>query len=809
MRNDMQAYLPRAGSFLVLVVLTLLSACGLVAEAPEATSDPATSAEQPTAASDDVTVAPTPTPTPLPPPELLARGLERRHIGDYEGAAVDFSTVLDQHPASDETGQARYYLAESFALRGRWSSSSAAFRNVLNSSDISAELAAHALFWLARSHEEMGEWRAAVDAYGRYRGLNTVLEPYAAVRQAALYEALGMPAEAAEHYAYVARSDVQSGERAGSYEKAIALRRQLGQDAEALQLYEELLGLATLPAYRASILSQAAELAEAMGQTDRAYAWLRETIAVAPFTPHARAAVDHLWDANDPALPSGDAARIYFNAERYDDAIMLLDQALAGIPAESEEALELRRLRAMALRGKGDFEAALDELAAVAAALPNSEAGRQARLDWIQTLGQSGEIEQAASEYEQYAATYPDAPRAPEALDRAAQLRERLGNGDAAMQLRLQLGQRYPLHELAPLALNRAGWYFYSEGRQSEARVAWEQLTNTPDPYEQARGAFWAGRVARSQQDEQQARTLFEQARQVAPNSYYGFRATEELGIIPNGTILPGAPITESEWQGLANWTAAWSTPTDDGYQTVLNEVTSSGYVQRAIALHDVGLRQEAINEWNSARDTWAEDPPRLMWLARRAHEHNMPYIALKAGEQLAALAADDAPPRPIALERMIFPTPYADLVLAETRAHNVDPRLFYALMRQESLFNPGATSWVGARGLAQVMPTTGEGIAQNLGVTNFQVDDLYRPHVSVRFGAFYIGQRLLDMRGSAHGALAAYNGGLGNAQRWAGGSYVADSDLFTEYIDFPETEGYVKHVYGFYGAYQRIYALP
>jgi soluble lytic murein transglycosylase len=80
---------------------------------------------------------------------------------------------------------------------------------------------------------------------------------------------------------------------------------------------------------------------------------------------------------------------------------------------------------------------------------------------------------------------------------------------------------------------------------------------------------------------------------------------------------------------------------------------------------------------------------------------------------------------------------------------------------------------------------------------------------VSIRFGAFYLGRRISDMEGSVHGALAAYNGGLGNAQRWAGGSRVADPDLFSEVIDFPETRGYVRAVYAFWGVYQGLYAAP
>jgi len=54
---------------------------------------------------------------------------------------------------------------------------------------------------------------------------------------------------------------------------------------------------------------------------------------------------------------------------------------------------------------------------------------------------------------------------------------------------------------------------------------------------------------------------------------------------------------------------------------------------------------------------------------------------------------------------------------------------------------------------------------------------------------------------------LAAYNGGYSNAQRWAGGTHVADEDQFTEIIDFAETREYVKKVYGYYGAYRHLYA--
>lgn len=749
-----------------------------------------------------------PSATPLPLSDLFARALARRAVGNDDGAAADFRAVLDVYPDTDEAARARYYLAESFARRGNWSSAVAAFQVFLDSAPPN-DYVPLALFWLARSHEETGDWASAVRAYERYRTFDTPLEPYAAMRQAALQRELGQADAAAQNFTHAATSDVQPGERAGSYEKAIALRLQMGQSDEALRLYEELLDIATLPEYRARILSEAANLAASQGQTDRAQAWLREVVDVAPFTSYAVSAVEQLLDAGAPNLSAGAAARVYFNTEYYEDALPLFDAAIGQAAPGSDEALELRRLRALTQRAMGDFGAALNAFVDIAADAPGSDHDAQARLDYIQTLGQSGEVGQAADQYYRYAQTYANNWRAPVALDRAAQLYQRLGNNEQAMQVWLELGQRYPQDDLAAPALNQAAWYFYGAGRPNEARTAWQLLASSGNAYEEARGAFWAGRIARSQQDTEQARTLFEQARTAAPNSYYGFRAAEELGITLQGVVPLGAPITEDDWSSLETWVAAWAPTPEAGVQAALNEVANSGFVRRGIALADVGMFTEALAEWNSARSEWENDPWRLMALARLAHENTVPYIGLKAGSQLEQLAPAEAPPLPLTLERLIFPDPYAPLVVGEAATQGIDPRMLYALLRQESLFNPHATSWVGARGLAQVMPSTGEGIAGNLGVADFELDDLYRPYISIRFGAFYIGQRIADMEGSIHGGLAAYNGGLGNAYRWADGSSVADADLFTEYIDYPETEGYVKRVYGFYGAYQRIYTLP
>ncbi|NTV65991.1 MAG: lytic transglycosylase, partial [Oscillochloris sp.] len=263
-----------------------------------------------------------------------------RLIGDDEAAGTDLSTLLQIYPGAAEARQARFFLAESFARRERWTSAAELLRPFVEES-VDDALRAPAIFWLARSYEAAGDYAAAVATYQRYRDLGTLLQPYAALRQAAQYEAAGQLAEAATAYEYAARTDIVRGERAGSFERAIRLRQQLGSPEAGLDLYDELLALAETPTYRASLFSQAAALAQEIGQGNRAGAWLRQLVTEAPGATQAAAAADQLLAAGDPALSATAAGKIFFEAERWPDAVAQFDQAIAQ-GGDLEAGVELR-----------------------------------------------------------------------------------------------------------------------------------------------------------------------------------------------------------------------------------------------------------------------------------------------------------------------------------------------------------------------------------------------------------------------------------------------------------------------------------
>ena len=135
--------------------------------------------------------------------------------------------------------------------------------------------------------------------------------------------------------------------------------------------------------------------------------------------------------------------------------------------------------------------------------------------------------------------------------------------------------------------------------------------------------------------------------------------------------------------------------------------------------------------------------------------------------------------------ERLRYPLAYQQIVRGHARHYRLDPALLAAVIYQESKFRPDVRSSSGAVGLMQLLPATAQGIALHTGGTRFRVDDLYDPEINVRYGAWYL-RHLLDRYGDEETALAAYNAGQKNVDRWlhegAG-------------IRFAETRDYVRRV--------------
>ncbi|MEN8077648.1 lytic transglycosylase domain-containing protein [Clostridioides difficile] len=156
-------------------------------------------------------------------------------------------------------------------------------------------------------------------------------------------------------------------------------------------------------------------------------------------------------------------------------------------------------------------------------------------------------------------------------------------------------------------------------------------------------------------------------------------------------------------------------------------------------------------------------------------------------------------------IKRYIYPYKYSEIVNEFSYKYNLDPFLVLAVIKTESNFNKEAESNKGAKGLMQIMDSTGEWIASKVGVDDFNPNMLYEAEVNVEFGCWYL-NNLLNEFDDLSLALAAYNGGSGNVTKWLNDpEYSNDGESLT-YIPFKETKKYVDRVSTRYNIYKFLY---
>jgi soluble lytic murein transglycosylase len=135
--------------------------------------------------------------------------------------------------------------------------------------------------------------------------------------------------------------------------------------------------------------------------------------------------------------------------------------------------------------------------------------------------------------------------------------------------------------------------------------------------------------------------------------------------------------------------------------------------------------------------------------------------------------------------ERIRYPLRYEEYVVGHAENYRLEPQLLAAVIYQESKFDPDARSSSGAVGLMQLLPETGQGIADRTGGDAWRPEDLLEPELNIRYGAWYL-RHLLDKYGDEALALAAYNAGQANVDEWRARGVE---------IQFPETRHYVERV--------------
>ena len=225
-----------------------------------------------------------------------------------------------------------------------------------------------------------------------------------------------------------------------------------------------------------------------------------------------------------------------------------------------------------------------------------------------------------------------------------------------------------------------------------------------------------------------------------------------------------------------------------------------------------MGLYQEARAEFEALRASYNTNPEATYRLMHEFLDLGLYRSAIFAARDILNMAGmDDAGTMdaPAYFNYIRFGFYYGDLIFPEAERYGLDPLFVYSVVRQESLFEGFVTSYADARGLMQVIPSTGQDIANKLGwPPNYSSADLYRPLVSVRFGMDYLSEQRERFEGDLFATLSAYNAGPGNTFIWKDLA-PDDPDLFLEIVRLDQPQRYIRTIYEIYDIYRNLYTIP
>mgnify|MGYP001004175521 CR=1 FL=1 len=155
---------------------------------------------------------------------------------------------------------------------------------------------------------------------------------------------------------------------------------------------------------------------------------------------------------------------------------------------------------------------------------------------------------------------------------------------------------------------------------------------------------------------------------------------------------------------------------------------------------------------------------------------------------------------------RAMFPMPYYEEVEEYAHKNNLKITMVYSVIKAESGFRPNVVSHRGAIGLMQITEKTGQWIASQLDVKDYQAKTLTDPEINIQFGCWYISYLLDRFSGNNELALAAYNAGEGTIRKWIESGEIKWKGNEIKSLPYPETEKYLVRVNRIYFIYKTLY---
>lgn len=525
--------------------------------------------------------------------------------------------------------------------------------------------------------------------------------------------------------------------------------------------------------------------------------------------------------ASGVIVPEPDSDRLYERGRNlskpnsYDKAVevftKLLDKPLA--PPRRADVM----VRAgVALHNLGRRAEAATILEQMTRSYPSDARAHEA-LYWLgRSYGKMGDYERALKVYQKLLDRFPQSEWADDALFFTATIHREAGDMKKALRFYTRMGLEYPASKYADSAVWWRAWALYTAGEYRKTEQTLQELVNTyPRSFLVNQARYWQGRAAEKAGKPARALAYYERVLKAGPYTYYGYRAAERRdGLAASGTT---AALTAAEGaEPCANGICADDLLTDfdleEGPPVWTDEtrrmLAAEPAFRKTLELMSLNMRREAARELWLLQGAKSRRRGTLIGLSKAFFElgdyGRSLQLVLRNYEPFLDRPRDGTPDD---LWLLAYPQGHWESIQFYARKYGQDPYFVAAVIREESRFFTDALSPAGARGLMQVMPTTGEWVAKRIKLDGFERAKLFESDTAIHIGTWYLGHLMKQFKGDPLLAAAAYNAGPEAVAGWiARYGYNGERDVFVETIPFMETRGYVKKVLRNYYEYKRIY---
>lgn len=521
-----------------------------------------------------------------------------------------------------------------------------------------------------------------------------------------------------------------------------------------------------------------------------------------PEAPDAQALLGQAERALGDAYPPPTAADLLGRAEalranrRYDDARSALESVIPSLLGEDRERAELHI--AVMEYDRERTSIAQQMLQSLAPRSPEVDAER---LHYLVQCARRLNREEEMLRYAKLAReTYPNSPWTMDAHRWAGNYYLLKNDVKTYVPLFRACADARPQDPESAYCHWKVAWASYLARESDAAALLEDHLVRYPHSDKYAAALLFLGRLAERRGSLAAARAYYEELLTVEPLSHYAELAQESIDGRRLRAVKPETALA-AKLAGLRGKELR------EDLTNVVETAETSRRLKRASLLSRAGMTDWVELELRSYEADPGQRQLLAMELASVYAKDGDHFRALRTMKSMAPgyfrLRIDQAPRE---FWQLLFPLPYATPLAKYAPARGLDPHLVAGLIRQESEFRADAVSRAKARGLMQVLPSTGRSLTHKLKLGTYRVSMLDRPEVNINLGTYYLANIAAAFEGKLEYVLASYNAGKSRADAWKTWGDFREPIEFIETIPFSETRQYVLSVFRNALVYRQIY---